>query len=57
MKKSRCFWLAQMAVLSESSLLPSEKLEILGVLMEEENIQKICERQQAIENKKESEAE
>jgi hypothetical protein len=44
MKKSKCFRLAQMAVLGADALLPSDKLDILRVLMEEENVQKICEK-------------
>lgn len=44
MKKSEAFRKAQMAVLNENALLPSEKLDILRVLMEEENVQKICEK-------------
>ena len=52
MEKSKCFKLAQMAVLADSSLLPETKLDVLKVLMDEEYVQKICEEERA---KKESE--
>jgi hypothetical protein len=47
MKKSKCYQMAQMAVLTNESILPSEKLEILRVLMDEENVQRICEKVEA----------
>jgi hypothetical protein len=48
--------MAQMAVLTNENILPSEKLEILRVLMDEENVQRICEKLEAEkEEKKESE--
>lgn len=53
MKKSECFRLAQMAVLGESALLPSEKLEVLSVLMEEEKVQKVCEQYKEEKERKE----
>ena len=43
-----------MAVLNENALIPSEKLEVLRVLMDEENVQKFCEKY-AEEKQKESE--
>lgn len=52
MKKSKCFWWAQMAVLSNENILPSDKLDILRVLMQEEYTQKLVEKGQ---EKKESE--
>jgi hypothetical protein len=54
MKKSKCYRLAQMAVLGEETLLPSEKLEVLRVLMEQETVQKLVEKGQE-EKEKESE--
>lgn len=51
MKKSEALRKAQMAVLNECALLPSEKLDILRVLMEEENVQKLCEKHAETENK------
>lgn len=53
MKKSECYRLAQMAVLGESALLPSEKLEVLSVLMEEEKVQKVCEQYKEEKERKE----
>lgn len=47
MKKSELFRKAQMAVLNEDALLPSEKLDILSVLMYEENVQKLIEKDNA----------
>lgn len=57
MKKSKCYRLAQVAVLGESSLTKDEKLEILRVLMEEERVQEICEKvaTEKAEQKNESE--
>lgn len=57
MKKSKCFQMAQMAVLTNDSFLPSEKLEILRVLMDEETARLICEKYEdkKAENKNESE--
>lgn len=53
MKKSTCFWLAQMAVLGATPITADDKLEILKVLMDEEYVQKICEKK--AEETKESE--
>ena len=52
MKKSECFRQAQIAVVNSTTLAPTDKLEILKALMEEERIQAVCEEVQA---KKESE--
>ncbi len=43
MKKSTCFYLAQMAVLGATGIGADDKLEILRVLMAEEDIRKLCE--------------
>lgn len=53
MKKSTCFYFAQMAVLGATSITADDKLEILKVLMDEEYVQKICEKK--AEETKESE--
>ena len=55
MKKSRCFKLAQMAVLVDSSLLPETKLDVLRVLMGEEHMAEVLERCEAENKAKESE--
>lgn len=44
MKKSTCFYLAQMAVLGATGIGADDKLEILRVLMAEEDIRKLCEK-------------
>lgn len=49
-KKSECFRQAQIAVVNSTTLTPSDKLEILKVLMDEEKLQMICEE---VEKKKE----
>lgn len=55
MKKSKCFRVAQMAVLNADALIPSEKLDILRVLMDEEKTAEVLERCEAENKAKESE--
>ena len=43
MKKSNCFYFAQLAVLGAGGIGADDKLEILRVLMAEEDIRKLCE--------------
>lgn len=62
MKRSKCYRLAQMAVLNDSAMLPSEKLEILRALMAEETVWRHCEetaneKENSKESSKESEVE
>ena len=50
MKKSEIYYLAQLAVLSDSAIANYQKLQILRELMEEEKLALFCE-----ERKKENE--
>ena len=43
MKKSELFRMAQIAVIEADTIMPSVKLDILRVLMDEEDIKKLCE--------------
>ena len=45
MKKSECFRKAQIAVIKNQSFEAEEKIEILKVLVAEEDMQKIMERE------------
>ena len=44
MKKSTCFYFAQLAVLGAGGIGADDKLEILRVLMAEEDMRKLCEK-------------
>ena len=50
MKKSELLKLAELAVLTCEDITDDNKLEILKVLMEEENIALICEKDEEEEN-------
>lgn len=56
MKKSTCFYLAQMAVLGAGGIGADDKLEILRVLMAEEDIRKLCEENEEKKARTEAEA-
>ena len=47
MKKSELYHMAQIAVLNSQCIAPENKLEILRILIEDENVSKFCEEQDA----------
>jgi hypothetical protein len=50
MKKSQAFKMAQLAVLANERISAYDKLEVLKVLMDEEHIALICEKDEEEEN-------
>lgn len=56
MKKSECFRRAQIAVVNDASMLRSDKLAVLEVLIMEESLARLLENNTEEEKEKESEA-
>ena len=50
MKKSAAYHLAEIAVVTSGCIAPENKLEVLRVLMEGEDLAKYCEEQEAKRN-------
>ena len=47
MKKSMAYHLAQIAVMASPGIAPENKLEILRILMDDENVALYCESKEA----------
>ena len=51
MLKSEIYHLAQIAVITSPCITPETKLEVLGELMEKEDLEIFCEKQKAMKER------